>query len=113
MLGMAVVRVQLLFSFVYEDMYYPCALVEWFTRVGRDDLTGLWVVRPDTTGTGSAAKRDRTVEHLDSFLRAAHLIPVFDNRNMPVDFHYTYSLDTFEAYYVNKYIDHHANEIAF
>ncbi|KAI9438995.1 hypothetical protein H4582DRAFT_2111280 [Lactarius indigo] len=109
MSGMVVVRVQLLFSFVYEDVHYPCALIEWFTRVGCDPLTGLWVVRPDITH----GRRDRTVVHLDSFLRAAHLIPVFGKEAMPLDLHYTYSLDSFRAYYVNKYIDHHANEIAF
>ncbi len=67
------------------------------------------MVRPDTTGN----TRDRTVVHLDSFLRAAHLIPVFDNRPIPLGFRFTYSLDSFKAYFVNKYIDHHANEIAF
>jgi hypothetical protein len=106
MSGMAVVRVQLLFSFLYDDVHYPCALVEWFTKVGCDRVTGLWVVCPDAT----RGKRDRTVVHLDSFLRAAHLIPVYDKK-IPLDFHYTYSLDSFDAYYVNKYVDHHANEI--
>ncbi|KAI9429507.1 hypothetical protein H4582DRAFT_2114355 [Lactarius indigo] len=77
---------QLLFSFVYEDVHYPCALVEWFTRVGCDPLTGLWVVHPDITH----GRRDRTVVHLDSFLWAAHLIPVFGNEPMPLDLHYTY-----------------------
>ncbi|KAI9432026.1 hypothetical protein H4582DRAFT_1821713 [Lactarius indigo] len=109
MLGMTVVRIQLFFSIAYEGVYYPCALVEWFTKVGNDRVTGLWVVRPDIT----RGKRDRTVVHLDSLLRAAHLIPVYGNREIPKDFHYTYSLDSFKAYYVNKYIDHHANEIAF
>ncbi|KAI9432522.1 hypothetical protein H4582DRAFT_1821021 [Lactarius indigo] len=105
MLGMAIVQVQLLFSILYGDVSYPCALVEWFMRVGCDRLTGLWVVRPDIT--------HRTVVHLDSFLRAAHLIPVYGNKKIPLDFHYTYSLDAFSTYFINKYVDHHANEIAF
>ena len=62
--GLAVVRVQLFFSFIFEGIFYPCALVEWFTKKGRDPVTGLWVVRPDTT----RGARDRTVIHLDSFL---------------------------------------------
>jgi hypothetical protein len=109
MRGMAVVRVKLFFSFEYGGTYYPCALVEWFKRVRRDALTGMWVVRPDTT----RGRRDRSVLHLDSFLRGAHLIPVYGNEKMPIDFHYSYSLDSFRGFYVNKYIDHHANEIAF
>jgi hypothetical protein len=109
MRGMNVVRVHLFFSFEYEDVYYPCALVDWFKRVGRDPLSGLWVVQPDIT----RGRRDQSVLHLDSFLRGAHLIPVFGKQKVPHDFHYKYSLDAFQAFYVNKYIDHHANKIAF
>jgi len=109
MRGMNVVRVRLFFSFEYKDVYYPCALVEWFSRVRCDPVSGMWVVRPDIT----RGRRDQTVLHLDSFLRGAHLIPVFGNQKLPHDFHYKYSLDAFQAFYVNKYIDHHANEIAF
>ena len=72
-------------------------------------MTGMWVVCPDST----RGIRDRSVLHLDSFLRGAHLIPVYGDETLPVDFHYSYSLDTFQAFYVNKFIDHHANEIAF
>jgi hypothetical protein len=109
MMGMAIVRVMLFFSLDYDDVYYPCALVEWFKKVGNDPVTGMWVVQPDTT----RGSQDKSVVHLDSFLRAAHLIPVYGTRteSLPLDFHFSYSLDTFDAYYVNKYIDHHANEI--
>jgi len=107
--GMNIVRVMLFFSFEYSSVLYPCALVEWFTKVGWDPVTRLWVVLPDTTH----GKRDRTVLHLDSFLRGAHLIPVYGSQKMPLDFHYSYSLDVFEMYYINMYIDHHANEMVF
>jgi hypothetical protein len=109
MRGMAVVRVILFFSFEYEGAYYPCALVEWFEKVRHDPVTGLWIVRPEITH----GRRDQSVLHLDSFLRGAHLIPVYGTEKLPVDFDYSYSLDAFGAFYVNKYIDHHANEIAF
>jgi len=107
--GMSIVRVMLFFSFEYDGVFYPCALVEWFTKIGWDPVTGLWVVRPDTMH----GKQDRTVLHMDSILRGAYLIPVYGIEKMPVDFHYSYSLDMFKAYYVNKYIDHHANEMIF
>ena len=109
MSGMAVVRVRLFFSVEYEGVHYPCSLVEWFKRIGRDHLTGMWTVHPDYT----RGSRDKSVLHLDSFLRGAHLIPVYNNLRLPLDFKHYYSLDVFEAYYVNKYIDHHAYEIAF
>ncbi|KAJ7756688.1 hypothetical protein B0H16DRAFT_1662563 [Mycena metata] len=60
--GMSVVRVRLLFSFQFDGVDYPCALVEWYNKIGRgpDQDTGMWM-----------------------------------------------------AFFVNKYIDAHANEIAF
>ena len=72
-------------------------------------MTGLWVVRPDCT----CGRWDKTVIHLDCFLRAVHLIPVYGDQKMPLDFDHSYSLDSFEAYYVNKYIDHHSYKVVF
>jgi hypothetical protein len=109
MSGMAVVRVRLFFSVEYEGVHYPCALVEWFKKIGRDPLTGMWIVQPDCT----RGSRDKSVLHLDSFLRGAHLIPVYTKQSLPLDFKHYDTLDVFNSYYVNKYIDHHAYEIAF
>ena len=109
MRGMAVVRVRLFFSVEFDMVHYPCALVEWFKTVRRDPSTGMWIVRPDRTHN----KRDKSVLHIDTFMRAAHLIPVYGNQKVPLDFHFSYSLDAFEGFYVNKYIDHHAFEVAF
>ncbi|KAI0316533.1 hypothetical protein OF83DRAFT_1172820 [Amylostereum chailletii] len=111
MRGLAVARVRLFFSFVHEGTMYPCALLDHFERIGThpDPITGMWKVKPQRNQRG----RLQTVEHLDTFLRSAHLMPVFGDGPLPIDFHYTYSLDTFNSYYINKYIDHHANEIAF
>jgi len=47
--GMNIIRVMLFFLFEYSSVLYPCTLVEWFTKVGWDPVTGLWVVRPDAT----------------------------------------------------------------
>ncbi|KAK7008370.1 C2H2-type domain-containing protein [Favolaschia claudopus] len=109
--GMSVVRVKLLFSFDHDGVYYPCALVEWFKKVGRspDPCTGMWIVEPELRGK----KRVVTILHLDSLLRGAHLIPVYGTKNIPVGFPYYHSLDAFNAFHVNKYADHHTNEIAF
>ena len=70
----------------------------------------MWVVEPDFHPDGSAFS---AVIHLDSILRAAHLIPVFGQDTISTDIPLAYSLDVFSSYYVNKYIDHHAFEIAF
>ncbi|KAJ7127251.1 hypothetical protein C8R43DRAFT_1074924 [Mycena crocata] len=109
--GMSAVRIQLLFSFTHDGVDYPCALVQWFKKVGRspDVETGMWIVEPEMKGT----KQLTTIIHLDSLLRGAHLIPVYGTSHIPVGFRYIHSLDAFKSFHVNKYIDHHANEIAF
>ena len=110
--GMSVVRIMLLFSFTYEGEEYPCALVEWFKKDGRspDEQTGMWVVKPEED---RQQKRLVTVVHLDTILRGAHLIPVYGSSLIPSQFRHYWSLDAFKAFFVNKYTDHHANEIAF
>ncbi|KAG2031509.1 hypothetical protein BDR03DRAFT_875804, partial [Suillus americanus] len=55
----------------------------------------------------------QSIEHIDTIYRAAHLLPVFSDGPLPLDFHFSYSLDAFNYYYVNKYADHHTNEIVF
>ncbi|KAF8992099.1 hypothetical protein BDZ89DRAFT_1097399 [Hymenopellis radicata] len=111
--GMSVIRVMLFFSFTYDGKEYPCALVHWFDRYGAhpDSRTGMWVVKPDIRGR--RRKPYLTVIHLEALDRGAHLFPKFGSRPVPDDFHYAYSLDCFEYFYVNKYIDYHANEIIF
>ncbi|KAJ7657538.1 hypothetical protein B0H17DRAFT_1171932 [Mycena rosella] len=109
--GMSVVRIKLLFSFTHDGADYPCALVEWFKKVGRspDPETGMWIVEPELKGRA----RLTTIVHLDSLLRGAHLIAVYGEAYIPIGFRYIHSLDAFKSFHVNKYIDHHANEIIF
>ncbi|KAJ7162457.1 hypothetical protein C8R46DRAFT_1283402 [Mycena filopes] len=109
--GMSVVRVKLFFSFTHDGVDYPCALVDWFKKVGRspDTQTGMWIVEPEMKGRA----RLTTIIHLDSLLRGAHLIPVFGSAHLPIGFRYIHSLEAFKSFHVNKYIDHHTNEIAF
>ncbi|KAF8220245.1 hypothetical protein L208DRAFT_1165072, partial [Tricholoma matsutake] len=47
--GMSVVCLCLLFSFQYGGVSYPCALVEWFRKVGDepDGQTGMWIIEPE------------------------------------------------------------------
>ena len=111
MRGLRVVRVKLFFSFDHRGITYPCALVEWFKTLGRapDPDTGMWMVRPEF----SSRSRDTSILHLDTFLRGAHLLPCFSEAFLPRDFNYTYSLDAFQSYFVNQYIDHHSHKIIF
>jgi hypothetical protein len=68
------------------------------------------MVQPEVDASG---KRVVSVIHTDTILRGAHLLPVFGEQHIPTDFHYSLTLDSFRAFYVNKYIDHHAFEILF
>ncbi|KAI0639528.1 hypothetical protein C8Q77DRAFT_1214064 [Trametes polyzona] len=112
-------RVRLFFSFLAppstlgdEAQWTPCALVEWYSPVGDqpDEDTGLWIVEPDLEGDGS---RSKDVVHINSLLRAAHLIPVFGDQPTPPQLKQHESLDSYRAFYVNKFVDYHAFEIAF
>ena len=111
MLGLDIARVRLLFSFKHEDTIFPCALVHWFSRVGNspDECSGMWIVKPDLAEDGTHVA---SVIHLDAIFRAAHLMPVYGNDAVPRYLSFTQTLDAFNSYYVNKYIDHHAFEIA-
>ncbi|KAF7372543.1 hypothetical protein MVEN_00116600 [Mycena venus] len=113
--GLHAARVFLLFQFKFRRINYPCALVHWFSVHGQEPCpdTGMWVVKPDFT-RGRDREREMAVVHIDSLLRAAHLIGVAGKEFIPVvDFDFSDSLDAFQAFYVNKYADHHAHEIAF
>lgn len=107
--GLYVARVWLFFSFQHDDLLYPCALVEKFQTVGdtTDRNMGMWVVKPDIGHDGYPVT---AVVRIDSILRAAHLMPVFGKDPIPIGFDRTDTLDAFAAFYVNKFIDHHAHE---
>ena len=107
---LSIVRILLFFSFVFDGKTYPCALVCWFSRIGEEcnKDTGMWMVQPEVEDDGSPSI---SVIHIDCIFRAAHLLPIYGDDRIgsisPDD-----SLDIFRAFYVNKYIDHHAFEIA-
>lgn len=113
MRGLDVARVLCFFSFKYQGTFYPCAVIHWFDRVGEgpDEATGMWIVRP---GYRTRNLRNIAVVHIDTIYRAAHLIPVYATHNIDSrDIKPHCSYDMFHSFYVNKYADHHAFEIAF
>ena len=110
--GLYIAQVILFFSFTYRGQLYPCALVRWFTPIGDEpcESTGMWMVEPELDDDG---ERVISVIHLDSIMRAAHLIPVYGEKFIPYNLKHTDSLIAFSAYYVNKFSDYHAYEIAY
>lgn len=112
--GLSAARVQLFFSFRHAGTIYPCALVHWYNTYGQrpDPKTGFWVVR---LGYLDQRKCEPflAVVHLDTLVHAVLLQPVYGSEPIPHKLEYHRSLDLFTAFYVNKYTDHHANEIVF
>ena len=124
--SMDVARIKLFFSFKHMGRSIECALVHWFKVVGEtpDNDTGMWVVKPEYLDASSNRRNraDAPIEppkprlaivNVDTILRAAHLIPVYGESFIPVGTHFSDSLDKFDRFFVNKYIDHQAYEVAF
>jgi hypothetical protein len=113
MRGLEVARVLAFFSFVFNDEEYQCALVHWFYRIDSepDQDSGMWNVEPEFNFDEHPHV---TILHVDSIYRSAHLVPVYrTNRYISRTISMHDTLDTFKQFYVNKFVDHHAFEIAF
>ncbi|KAJ7469493.1 hypothetical protein FB451DRAFT_1368533 [Mycena latifolia] len=110
--GLLAARVLLFMSFKYLGVTYPCALVTWFSTIGEEPCpdVGMWMVEPDVDRRG---RRVMDIIHVDTILRGAHLIGIYGDSFLPRHFKHSDTLDRFNTFYVNKYADHHAHEIAF
>ena len=113
MRGLVIARVHLFFSFEVANEGFSCALVHHFRKSFNDPDpdNGMWIIKPDFDGNGY---RVMDVVHIDSMVRAAHLLPVFKGDAVILrEINFSNTLDTFTAFYVNKYIDYHAFETVF
>ena len=112
MLGLNIACTRLFFSATMNHVKYPCTLIHWYTIVGDspDDNTGMWVVEPDILDNGQP---QTVVIHLDTIVQLAHLLPIYRDRPAPKGVQYMDTLDTFSQFYVSKFADHHAFEIAY
>ena len=110
--GLYVARVRHFFSICHNKTHFPCALVSWYSTIGTTPCaeTGMWKVEPDFDNTGNLAM---SIIHLDSMVHGAHLMGIAGTTQIPHHLTFDRSLDAFQAFYVNKYIDHHAHEYAF
>ncbi|KAG2096718.1 uncharacterized protein F5147DRAFT_747545 [Suillus discolor] len=111
MRGLEVARVIYFFSFFHRWEVYPCALIQWFEKIGDcpNEDTGMWMVTPSFHEDSS---RNLAVIHIETVFHAAHLIPIYGSKYIPHSLKFYDSLDTFCSFYVNKYADHHAFKIA-
>jgi len=91
--GTHAARVKLFFSFEHEGVEYPCALVEWFERISDvpEEETDMWLVQPELTS--NSTRYSASVIHLDSVLRGVHLVPYFGDEFVPLELHYSRTLE--------------------
>lgn len=110
MRGMDIAQVLTFFSFQLRDVQYPCTVVRWFNRVRNapDDDTGMWMVEPSSVD----GRTHFAVIHVDTIFHSAHLIPVYGTDILPLAIKSHHILDIFTLFYINRYADHHAFEIA-
>ncbi|OBZ66097.1 High-affinity hexose transporter HXT6 [Grifola frondosa] len=68
-LGLGVARVLLFFSFTFNDIRYPCALVHWFKRISDepDEDTGMYIVKPETKRGSPVISFDKHSDATDPF----------------------------------------------
>ncbi|KAG2135989.1 hypothetical protein DEU56DRAFT_871547 [Suillus clintonianus] len=109
--GMDIARVLSFFSFSFRNTVWLCAVVHWFKRIGSkpDEDMGMWMVRPSMNDDQS---HEISIIHVDSIFRAAHLVPMFGDKFVPEHVNFHNSLDAYMGFYVNRFADHHAFEIA-
>jgi hypothetical protein len=90
---------------------YLCAIVSWFKTVGDMPCpnTGMWIIQREL----EHGKELKSIIHIDTILRGAHLIGIAADSFIPGDLEHTDSLNAFKTFFVNKYIDYHAHEMAF
>jgi hypothetical protein len=108
--GMQVGRILALLQFQHRDVTYPCAFVEWFVPDGDapDDATKMWIIKGEET---LDMRRNVGLVHIDTIVRPVHLIAVYGNMRIPVNFHFSYSLDVFDRFYLNHYSDYNVHEL--
>jgi hypothetical protein len=109
--ALGVAQVQTFLSFYHNDKKYSCALVRWFEAVGDAPCpnTCMWIVQPDIYIR--SRRRICTIVHINSILRAAHLIGIGGPTFLPQKISPSQSLYAFKSFYVNKYADHHSYEL--
>ena len=113
MRGLDITRIHLFFSFEAGDELFSCALIHEFYKPfdNPDPDNGMWIIEPDFDRDGYQII---SVVHVDSIVRAAHLLPVFrGDVAIPREINFSSTLDAFAAFYINKYIDYHTFELVF
>jgi hypothetical protein len=105
--GMEIGCVLLFFSFFYCHKAHSCALINWFVHDNEPDPdTGMWTVQLECD-----RKEEPNVQviPLETTAHGAHLLLVYGSMRIPNDLIHDDALDSFNSFFVNRFIDHHAH----
>lgn len=69
----------------------------------------MYIVAPSTNDDSMS---DISIIHIDCIFHTAHLIPLYGTNFLPHEITLHDSYDVFHAFYINKYADHYAFEVA-
>ena len=69
----------------------------------------MWMVKPFFLKDGS---KNLAVIHIDSIVRSTHLLPIFENKRVPPYVNFHNLLDIYHSFYINRFADHHAFQLA-
>jgi hypothetical protein len=67
----------------------------------------MWTVQLECDRRGTPTVQ---VVQLETIARGAHLLPIYGQERVPDDFSYHDALDSFNSFFLNHFIDHHAHE---
>ena len=108
--GMEIGWVFLFFSFHYRQKDYACALINWYVHNDEPDHdTGMWSVQSERDRRGQPTVK---VIDIDAIAQGAHLLPIYGSSRVPDDFSHHDTLDSFNLFFVNHFIDHHAHDLS-
>ena len=108
--GLSVARLHILFSFMKSNTRHDVALIQWYSYIGDspDEDMGMWVVEKEKRNDGLPIIN---LIYIDAIVRSCHLLPIYGRGMVPRQVTHMTSLDCFQAYYVNKFADHHSFEL--
>ncbi|ETW78548.1 hypothetical protein HETIRDRAFT_323557, partial [Heterobasidion irregulare TC 32-1] len=100
MQGMAIGIVYLLFPFIFQDVFYPCALIQWFVPIYNrlDKMTGIWVVCPKFDANSA---KSMAMIYSNCVTCRALLIGPFGEGFLSKNFYFLDSIDTSQAFYAS------------
>ena len=108
--SLLVAWLHLLFSFMKLNTRHNIALIHWYSYLGDslDEDTGMWVVRKKR---GSDGLPIIDFIYIDTIVQSCQLFPIYGRGMIPCQVTHMTSLNCFQAYYVNKFADHHSFEL--